>query len=230
MSTSPDERRVVDGDDQAIQAVDGVEEEIDQVLRDGDLPHAQPVEHVLEAVRQLGDVAEPEHPGQAFEGVHLAKDLVDQLRPDVLPLALELDQVTRKRVQQLLGLAGELFPCPIVFSCHRGPVRMVAHGLPVARDQLPGSDPSSGLRPPSPLAEGRRATDRGSRQIHERRRLHYGPGHGQRVTDNASRHAEQAPQLLDQIPGLERLDQVLLRAQCRGAAAVLLGRLRWRSP
>ena len=33
------------------------------------------------------------------------------------------------------------------------------------------SDPSSGLRPPSPLAEGRRATDRGSREKHERRPL-----------------------------------------------------------
>src|SRR5205807_7875997 len=115
------QRRVVDGDDEAIEAVDGVVQEVDEVALDLDLPHAQAVEHVLEVVGELGDVDKAEHAGQTLERVDLAEDLVDQLRPDVLTLRLELDQVARQSVEQLLGFAGELFPCAIVFFGHVGP-------------------------------------------------------------------------------------------------------------
>src|SRR5439155_20314651 len=109
---------VMDGDDEAVQGVDGVVEKVDEVARDLDLPHAQPVEHVLEVVRELGDFAEAEHAGQPLERVDLAEDLVDELRPDVLPLRLEVDEVARQRVEELLGFASELVSRPIVFFAH----------------------------------------------------------------------------------------------------------------
>src|SRR5262249_32865386 len=112
------ERRVVDGDDQAIETVDGVVEQIDQLFGELDLAHAQLVEHVLEVVRELGDVAEAEHAGEAFERVHLAEDLVDELGADVLALRFELGEVARKSIEQFFRLARELLSCAIVFLSH----------------------------------------------------------------------------------------------------------------
>ena len=85
--------RIVNGEDQPVERVDGVVEKIDDHPVDVDLPHPQTVEHVLEAVRQLGDLLEAEHPRQTLERMHAAKDLVDQLGPDLAPLALELREI-----------------------------------------------------------------------------------------------------------------------------------------
>ena len=111
-------RWVADRDDEAVEAVHRVIEQVDEIARDRDLPHPQLVEHVLEVVRQLGDLAKTEHAGQALERVHVPKDLVDKLGPHVLTLSLEMHQVSRQRVENLLGFAGEFLASAIVVSGH----------------------------------------------------------------------------------------------------------------
>ena len=91
---------------------DRLVEERERTVVERGATHAQPVEHVLEVVRELADAVEPEHAREALQRVRGAEQPVHQLRdrrraPSPAPVG-EVAEVVAHPLEDLLGLGDEL--------------------------------------------------------------------------------------------------------------------------
>ena len=104
--------------DKPRENVNRIVKEVDQLLADRNAAHAQAIQHVLERVRHLGNLAESHHSGETFERVHVAENLVDQLRASARALRFEVVDAARQSLEQLFRFAGEIIARAILVSRH----------------------------------------------------------------------------------------------------------------
>ena len=89
----------------AADALGGHEQQVDEVLADGEPAVAQRAEQVLGPVGDVDDAVEAEHPGRALDGVRVAEQARDQLPRR--RVRLEPQQPLAQRGEPLLDLRAE---------------------------------------------------------------------------------------------------------------------------
>jgi hypothetical protein len=141
--------------DRPADLVGGVQRGVDGRPVGRAVPRAERVEHVLERVREVARVLEPDHPEVPLEGVRPAEGLVERLAVGRL---LEVDQFDGELADGVVGLADELPVDAHGSSPPRRPVEMVESSLIVGLQERQGLDVDRDATASSPITSVTAAT------------------------------------------------------------------------